>query len=136
MEAASLLMPLVKFISPTDPRWLSHLMAIEEELVHDSLVYRYIPEEAAADGLTGEEGTFTLCSFWYAECLSRSGYLERARFYFEKMLGYSNHLGLYAEEIGQSGVQLGNFPQAFTHLALISAAYDIDRRLNAEGQKG
>ncbi len=129
LDASSLLMPLFKFISPTDPRWLSHLKAIERELVSDSLVYRYNIGSAAPDGFSSDEGTFSICSFWYIECLSRAGEINKARFYFDKMLGYANHLGLYAEEIGPRGEQLGNFPQAFTHLALISAAYDIDRRL-------
>ncbi len=129
-DASSLLMPLVKFIGPTDPRWLSTLRAIEEDLVHDSLVFRYKIGEAASDGLEGEEGTFNMCTFWYAECLSRAGDVEKARFYFEKMLGYANHLGLYAEELGPSGEHLGNFPQAFTHLGLISAAHNLDRMLS------
>lgn len=131
LDAASLLMPLVRFISPTDPRWLTHLRAVEEDLVSDSLVYRYRTGSDAADGLTGSEGTFSMCSFWYVECLSRAGEVEKARFLFEKMLGYANHLGLYGEELGPRAEHLGNFPQAFTHLALISAAYDIDRRLSA-----
>ena len=130
LDAASLLMPLVKFISPTDPRWLSTLKAIEEELVDDSLVFRYRVGDAAHDGLAGEEGTFNMCSFWYVECLSRAGDLQKARLNFEKALGYANHLGLYAEELGPHGEHLGNFPQAFTHLGLISAAYDLDRRLS------
>lgn len=129
LDASSLLMPLVRFISPTDPYWLSHLKAIEEHLIYDSLVYRYDAELAAPNGLVGEEGTFSMCTFWYVECLSRSGDVKKARFYFEKMLGYANHLGLYAEELGPKAEHLGNFPQAFTHLALISAAYDINRRL-------
>ncbi len=132
LDASSLLMPLMKFISPTDPRWRSHLEAVERELVSDSLVYRYSIDAAAPDGLSGDEGTFSICTFWYVECLSRAGEVNKARFYFEKMLGYANHLGLYAEEIGPRGEQLGNFPQAFTHLALISAAYDINRRLTDE----
>lgn len=136
LDAASLLMPLVRFISPRDPRWLSTLHAIEEMLVNDSLVYRYKTGNAFWDGLAGEEGTFTMCSFWYVECLGRSGDLEKARFFFEKALGYANHLGLYAEELGPCGEHLGNFPQAFTHLALISAAYDLNRRLSAAGQQG
>lgn len=136
LDASSLLMPLVRFISPTDPRWLSHLEAIEAHLVYDSLVYRYDVDEAAADGLQGEEGTFSMCSFWFIECLSRAGDLDRARFYFEKMLGYANHVDLYAEELGLHGEHLGNFPQAFTHLALISTAYDLDRRLNKAGHAG
>ncbi len=130
LDASSLLMPLVRFISPNDPRWMSHLEAVEEELVYDSLVYRYSPQ-AAPDGLQGEEGTFSICTFWYVECLSRAGQLNKARFYFEKMLGYANHLGLYAEELSPQAEHLGNFPQAFTHLALISAAYDLNRRLSA-----
>ena len=130
LDAASLLMPLVKFIGPKDPRWLSTLKAIEEDLVDDSLVYRYKVRDGASDGLTGEEGTFNMCSFWYVECLARSGDLEKARFFFEKMLGYSNHLGLYAEELGPHGEHLGNFPQAFTHLGLISAAHYLDRALS------
>ena len=132
LDAATLLMPLVKFISPTDPRWRSTLRAIEADLVDDSLVYRYrLDGDSAPDGLTGEEGTFSICSFWMVECISRGGDLDKARFFFEKMLGYANHLGLYAEELGPSGEHLGNFPQAFTHLALISAAYDLDRRLSS-----
>ncbi len=129
MDASALLMPMIKFISPTDPRWISTLDRIDKELVVDSLVYRYNTDDGAHDGLSGTEGTFNMCSFWFIECLSRSGDYERARFYFEKILGYANHLGLYAEEMGLDGSQLGNFPQAFTHLALISAAYDIDRNL-------
>lgn len=130
VDASSLLMPLVRFISPTDPRWLSTLRAIEEDLVEDSLVYRYRADALANDGLTGHEGTFSICSFWYTECLSRAGDVDKARYFFEKMLGYANHLGLYAEELGRRAEHLGNFPQAFTHLALISAAYEIDRRLD------
>jgi GH15 family glucan-1,4-alpha-glucosidase len=99
--------------------------------VDDSLVYRYRIGEAAYDGLLGNEGTFNMCSFWYVECLSRSGDLQGARFNFEKMLSYANHLGLYAEELGPCGEHLGNYPQAFTHLGLISAAYNLDRRLSA-----
>ena len=133
LDASSLLMPLVRFISPTDPRWVSTLSAIERELVSDSLVYRYRLDDRFSDGLTGQEGTFSMCSFWYVECLSRLGDLPKARFLFEKMLGYANHLGLYGEELGPQAEHLGNFPQAFTHLALISAAYDLDRRLSAAG---
>jgi GH15 family glucan-1,4-alpha-glucosidase len=130
LDASALLMPLIKFISPVDPRWVSTLRAIERELISDSLVYRYKLGDAFSDGLDDAEGTFSMCSFWYVECLSRLGDLEQARFYFEKMLGYANHLGLYGEELGHRGEHLGNFPQAFTHLALISAAYDLDRRLS------
>ncbi len=133
LDASSLLMPMVRFISPTDQRWLSHLKAVERDLVYDSLVYRYRIEDTPVDNLEGIEGTFNMCSFWFVECLSRAGQLQKARLYFEKMLGYANHLGLYAEETGPRGEHLGNYPQAFTHLALISAAYDIDRRLSAAG---
>src|SRR5262249_40129365 len=133
LDAAALLMPLVRFVSPTDPRWMSTLRAIERELVSDSLVYRYHLDDRFPDRLSGQEGTFSMCSFWYVECLSRMGDLHKARFFFEKMLGYANHLGLYGEELGPQAQHLGNFPQAFTHLALISAAYDLDRRLSVAG---
>jgi GH15 family glucan-1,4-alpha-glucosidase len=129
VDAASLLLPLLKFIGPRDPRWIRTLQAIEEDLVEDSLVYRY-RRDAYDDGLSGREGTFSACTFWFAECLARSGDLPKARLYFEKALGYANHVGLYAEELGPGGEHLGNFPQALTHLALISAAYDLDRRLS------
>ncbi|MFD7341871.1 glycoside hydrolase family 15 protein [Streptomyces violascens] len=128
LDASVLMMPMAKFISPTDPKWLSTLDALTTDLVSDSLVYRYDPE-ASPDGLRGSEGTFSICSFWYVEALTRAGRLEEARLAFEKMLTYGNHLGLYAEEIGRSGEQLGNFPQAFTHLSLISAAFNLDRAL-------
>ncbi len=134
LDAAALLMPLIKFVSPTDPRWLSTLRAIEKTLVSDSLVYRYREGDGFSDGIPGAEGTFSMCSFWYVECLSRAGDLAKARFFFEKMLGYANHLGLYGEELGPRGEHLGNFPQAFTHLALISAAFDLDRRLSDAGK--
>ncbi|MCE5316100.1 MAG: glycoside hydrolase family 15 protein [Parachlamydia sp.] len=130
VDASCLLMPLVRFISPQDPRWLSTLKRVEEQLMVDSLVYRYMPEQAKEYGLKQGEGTFSLCSFWYTECLSRAGQLSKARYYFEKMLGYANHLGLYSEQLGFQGEHLGNFPQALTHLALISTAYDLDRRLD------
>jgi GH15 family glucan-1,4-alpha-glucosidase len=130
IDASCLLMPLVRFISSTDPRWLSTLKAVGETLMDDSLVYRY-SNDPGFDGLQGTEGTFNMCSFWYVECVARAGDLKKARFYFEKMLSYANHLGLYAEETGSSGEQLGNFPQAFTHLSLISAAFYLDRALSA-----
>ncbi len=132
LDASSLMMPLVKFVGPRDPRWLSTMKAIEERLVDDSLVYRYCASEGSSDGLHGTEGTFNMCTFWYVECLSRAGDVQRARFIFEKMLGYANHVGLYSEELGPHGEHLGNFPQAFTHLGLISAAYNLDQRLSAE----
>jgi GH15 family glucan-1,4-alpha-glucosidase len=133
MDASVLLMPLLRCIGPRDARWLSTLRAVEEELVEDSLVRRYRVRSGETDGFREDEGTFSICSFWYAECLSRAGDLQQARFVFEKVLGYANHLGLFAEQLGPSGEHLGNFPQAFTHLALISAAYDLDRRLDAAG---
>ncbi len=135
VDAATLLMPLVRFVGPTDPRWLSTLAAIEQDLGEDSFVCRYRIGEAAPDGLSGPEGTFNMCSFWYAECLSRAGDIEKARFLMDKMLGHANHLGLYAEQLGPCANHLGNFPQALTHLALISAAFDLDRRLNSQGQR-
>ncbi|HEX4541397.1 MAG TPA: glycoside hydrolase family 15 protein [Acidimicrobiales bacterium] len=130
LDAISLLMPLVGFIAPKDPLWLSTLKGIDEELVTDSLVYRYNPS-ASPDGLEGSEGTFSLCSFFYVDALTRAGRLEEAQYAFEKMLTYANHVGLYSEEIDPSGRQIGNFPQAFTHLALIRAAIDLDAALNA-----
>ena len=128
LDASNLLMPLVKFVSPTDPRWLSTLDLMTDELVSDTLVYRY-NVRASPDGLEGDEGTFSICSFWYVEALARAGRLDQARIAFEKMLTYANHLGHFSEEIGPHGEQLGNFPQAFTHLALISAATNLDRQL-------
>ncbi|MGW4405301.1 glycoside hydrolase family 15 protein [Nonomuraea sp. NPDC004702] len=129
LDASLLLMPRVGFISPRDPAWLSTLDAIDQELVSDSLVYRYDPA-ASPDGLRGSEGTFNLCSFLYVEALARAGRLQQARYAFDKMLTYANHVGLFAEEIGPSGAQLGNFPQAFTHLALIAAAVALDEQLD------
>ena len=128
LDASLLLMPLCRFIAPTDPRWISTLDAITAELVSDSLVYRY-NLDTSPDGLAGKEATFSMCSFWWVEALARAGRLDEARLAFEKMLTYANHLGLYSEEIGPTGEQLGNFPQALTHLALISAAYNLDRQL-------
>jgi GH15 family glucan-1,4-alpha-glucosidase len=135
VDASALLMPLLRFISPKDPRWLSTLKKIEEVLVSDSLVYRYRHDIAAPDGFVSHEGTFSMCTFWYVECLSRAGQLEKARFYFEKMLGYANHVGLYSEQLGFQGEHLGNFPQAFTHLGLISAAISLDTQLNDAANK-
>jgi GH15 family glucan-1,4-alpha-glucosidase len=129
LDASLLMMPLVGFVVPGDPMWLSTLDAMETELVSDSLVYRYNPG-ASPDGLIGAEGTFSICTFWYVDALARSGRLEQARYAFEKMLTYANHVGLYAEEIGLTGEQLGNFPQAFTHLSLINAAINLDRQLD------
>lgn len=134
LDAATLMMPLVRFISPQDPRWLSTLDAIGKQLVSDSLVYRYIPDEPGMNKTVYDEGTFSICTFWYVECLSRAGQVEKARFYFEKMLGYANHLGLFSEELSVQGEHLGNFPQAFTHLSLISAAWNLNEKLkNSHG---
>ena len=129
LDASLLLMPLLGIVAPRDPMWLSTLTAMDEELVSDSLVYRYNPS-ASPDGLRGSEGTFSLCSFFYVDALARSGRLDDARLTFEKMMTYANHLGLYAEEIGLTGEQLGNFPQAFSHLALINAAINLDYQLD------
>jgi GH15 family glucan-1,4-alpha-glucosidase len=132
LDASVLLMPLMRFISPVDPVWLSTMKAIEARLVEDTLVRRYEAELTHVDGIPGGEGSFTACSFWYIECLARSGELEKAQLLFEKLLGYANHLGLYSEQIGLSGQHLGNFPQAFTHLALISTATYLDRVLSGK----
>ncbi len=129
LDASLLMMPLVGFVGPQDPRWLSTLDAMGDELVSDSLVYRYNPS-ASPDGLRGHEGTFSIATFWYVDALARSGRLEEARYVFEKMETYANHVGLYAEQIGLTGEQLGNFPQAFTHLSLINAAMNLDYQLD------
>jgi GH15 family glucan-1,4-alpha-glucosidase len=134
VDAAVLLMPLVRFISPTDPRWLSTLATIERDLSVDTLVFRYRNEDNL-DGLDGSEGSFTACTFWFIEALARSHQIEKARILFEKMLGYANHVGLYSEQLGASGQHLGNFPQALTHLALISAASYLDRELSGKKQE-
>jgi GH15 family glucan-1,4-alpha-glucosidase len=131
LDAASLLMPLMGFVSPVDPRWLSTLRAVEHELVEDSLVYRYRTDDAAADGLTGTEGTFCMCSYWFIQCLAQAGDIDRAQLFFEKMHSYANHVGLYAEEMDGTGRYLGNFPQAFTHLGLVGAAFSLDAALDA-----
>jgi GH15 family glucan-1,4-alpha-glucosidase len=135
LDAALLRMVQVGLVSPSDPMWLSTLDAMDNELVSDSLVYRYNPE-ASPDGLRGSEGMFSLCTFWYVEALARSGRLDEAMLTFEKMFTYANHLGLYAEEIGLTGEQLGNFPQAFTHLALIKAALRLNQQLDERGRNG
>jgi GH15 family glucan-1,4-alpha-glucosidase len=134
VDAAALLMPMIRFIGPKDPKWLSTLKRIEEELVSDSVVYRY-RNDNKLDGLSGAEGTFSMCTFWYVECLSKAGQLDKARLYFEKMLGYANHLGLYSEMLGMQGEHLGNFPQAFTHLGLISAALALETQFSDQRNK-
>lgn len=133
LDASNLVMPLVFFLSPTDPRMLKTMEAINRTperggLVSNSLVHRYNVEHTD-DGLQGDEGTFNICTFWLVEALTRAGKLDQARLMFEKMLGFANHLGLYAEQTGHSGEALGNFPQGFTHLGLISAAFNLDRAL-------
>ena len=134
LDSALLFMPLEGFISPTDPMWLSTLKAMDGQLVSDSLVYRYNPA-ASPDGLHGDEGTFSLCTFLYVDALARAGRLDDAVLVFEKMFTYGNHLGLFSEEIGSTGGQLGNFPQAFTHLALINSAITLNRELDkSEGK--
>ncbi|MET7944205.1 glycoside hydrolase family 15 protein [Streptomyces sp. NPDC005302] len=135
LDASLLLAPRVGFISPRSPGWLSTLDAMERVLVSDSLVYRYDPE-ASPDGLRGSEGTFSLCTFLYVDALARAGRLPQARYTFEKMQTYANHVGLFAEEIGPSGEQLGNVPQAFTHLSLIMAATTLDESLDRALERG
>jgi GH15 family glucan-1,4-alpha-glucosidase len=145
LDASLLVMPLVFFMAPTDPRMLSTIKAIlknprEGGLVSDGLVYRY-PPQPRVDGLPGEEGTFNMCSFWLVEALTRAGQidpemLDQARLLFERMLNYANHLGLYSEQTSSQGEALGNFPQAFTHLALISAAVNLDRALSRQDSTG
>jgi GH15 family glucan-1,4-alpha-glucosidase len=129
LDSSLLRMSSVGFIAPQDPLWTSTLEAMDDELVTDSLVYRYDPG-ASPDGLQGSEGTFSLCSFMYVDALARAGRLEDARLAFEKMLTYANHVGLFSEEIALSGEQIGNFPQAFTHLALVDAAITLDEALD------
>jgi GH15 family glucan-1,4-alpha-glucosidase len=132
LDGSMLLMPLVRFVSAKDPRWLSTLEAIEKHLVRDGMVYRYRNDDANIDGLPGTEGAFAACSFWYVECLARAGQVEKAHLEFEQLLRYANPLGLYAEEFDSHGRHLGNTPQALTHLALISAANFLDRKLDGE----
>ena len=129
LDASNLILPMTFFIAPNDSRMKSTVAATMKELVSDSLVHRYKIGKGASDGIAGEEGSFSMCTFWLVECLTRQGQLGKARLMFEKMLSYANHLGLYAEEIGSSGEALGNYPQAFTHLALISSAYNLNRAL-------
>ncbi len=131
LDSSLLRMATVGFITPHDPQWTSTLKAMDDELVTDSLVYRYDPA-ASPDGLAGDEGTFSLCTFNYVDALARAGRLEDARLTFEKMLTYANHVGLYSEEIGLNGEQLGNFPQAFTHLALIDSALTLNAALDGK----
>ncbi len=131
-DASLLMMPLMRFLSPTDPRMLSTIDAVRKELASDSLVLRYEVGKAARDGLPGCEGSFSACSFWMVEAMARAGLVEEAQLMFEKLLTYANHVGLFSEEIGSQGELLGNFPQALTHLGLISAAYILDLLLDGK----
>ncbi|SEI37140.1 Glucoamylase (glucan-1,4-alpha-glucosidase), GH15 family [Dyadobacter koreensis] len=130
VDASVLLMSLMHFISPYEPRWLSTMKVVERELGLDVLLYRYRNGPDEFDGLQGDEGTFNMCSFWYIESLAKSGEVTKALDSFEKMIAYANHLGLFSEQISHKAEHLGNFPQAFTHLALISAALEIDKQLD------
>lgn len=132
LDGSMLLMPLVRFVSAKDPRWLSTLQAIQKSLVRDGMVYRYHNDDSQIDGLSGTEGAFAACSFWYVECLARAGQLDKAHLEFEQLLRYANPLGLYAEEFDSHARHLGNTPQALTHLALISAACFLDRKLSGD----
>jgi GH15 family glucan-1,4-alpha-glucosidase len=134
VDASTLLMPLLRFISPIDPRWLSTLAVIERDLTVDTLVKRY-RTETNVDGLKGREGSFTACSFWFVEALARSHQVEKAYLLFEKLMSYANPLGLYSEELSATGEHLGNFPQALTHLAFVSAATYLNRRLETKKQE-
>jgi GH15 family glucan-1,4-alpha-glucosidase len=129
LDAAALLMPLYGFLPAGDGRMRSTIDAIARDLTEDGLVLRYRNDEGLnADGLTGEEGTFVICSFWLVSCLAQAGEIERAEELFAQLSGYANDLGLLAEEIDTAnGEMLGNFPQAFSHIGLIHAAADIDR---------
>jgi alpha,alpha-trehalase len=129
LDAAQLLMPILGFLEADDPRMRSTIEAIAADLTEDGLVLRYRNDEGLnADGLSGEEGTFVICSFWLVSCLAKAGEVERAETLFDQLVGYANDLGLLAEEIDTAnGEQLGNFPQAFSHIGLITAAYEIDK---------
>lgn len=129
IDASVLLMPLVRFISPSDPRWLSTLRAVEEKLVVETEVMRY-SSGSSVDGLGGRESGFTACAFWLVEALARSHQVDKALLLFEKLLSLASPLGLYSEELTRRGSHLGNFPQALSHLALISAASYLDRALD------
>ncbi len=131
VDAAMLMAPLMLFVSPRDPRMISTISRIREHLAADSLVRRYEIGRAADDGLPGNEGFFTVCGFWLVEAMARSGQAEDAQLLFEKLLSYANHLGLFSEEVSSKGELLGNFPQALTHLGLISAAFNLDRILGS-----
>ena len=129
VDASLLLISLADFTAETDPRIVHTIERIQRELMQEPHVYRYRVDAGADDGLKGVEGTFSICSFWLVEALTRAGKLEEARQNLDQMLTYANHLGLYSEEVGPLGEAYGNFPQAFTHLALISACHALDQAL-------
>jgi GH15 family glucan-1,4-alpha-glucosidase len=131
VDASLLLISLVGFTAETDPRIVHTIERIQRELMHEPHVFRY-RQNAADDGLKGVEGTFSICSFWLVEALTRAGKLEEARQNLDQMLTYANHLGLYSEEIGPLGEAYGNFPQAFTHLALIRVCHALDQALGGD----
>jgi GH15 family glucan-1,4-alpha-glucosidase len=128
LDAAVLLMPIYGFLPATDPRMRSTIDAVARDLTEDGLVLRYRNQEGEnADGLVGEEGTFVVCSFWLVSALAKAGEVERAERLYAQLAGYANDLGLLAEEIDTAtGEQLGNFPQAYSHIGLITAGYEID----------
>jgi len=130
VAASALLISLKGFTTGSDPRMLRTIDRIRKELTSGPYVYRYRTDQAADDGMAGDEGTFNICSFWLVDALALAGRLDEATQALEQMLTYANHVGLYSEEIGPTGVALGNFPQAFTHLSLISACYHLDDALN------
>ncbi len=134
VDASSLLLMITNFTGSKEPRMLATIQRIQQELTSGALVHRYNPQNAASDGLGSQEGTFSACSFWLVENLARAGKVDEARLMLEKLLSYSNHVGLYAEEIGSTGEALGNYPQAFTHLALITACTRLDQALNEQQQ--
>jgi GH15 family glucan-1,4-alpha-glucosidase len=123
VDAAALVMPLVGFIEPTDMRWLGTLRRIEERLVRDGLVRRYDLAGMDTEAGAASAPSFTICSFWYVECLARAGRREEAAEAMQQLLDHANHLGLYSEDLGTDGELLGNFPQGLSHAALIGAAF-------------
>jgi GH15 family glucan-1,4-alpha-glucosidase len=134
LDASLLLLPLLRFLPPDDPRVRATVLAIADELTEDGLVLRYRTEETD-DGLYGREGTFTICSFWLVSALVEIGEFVRAKELCERLLSHASPLGLYAEELDpRTGRHLGNFPQAFTHLALINAVMHVIRA--EEGEEG
>jgi GH15 family glucan-1,4-alpha-glucosidase len=129
VDGSVLLMSLMRILSPEEEKWKKTLEAVDRELRSDVLIFRYRNDSEQGTDHQGWEGTFTMCSFWYVECLAKTGQIQKAREYFSKILAYANPVGLFSEQIGPKGEHLGNFPQAFTHLALISAAIELDKDL-------